>query len=114
MKPIETKPPVHMACDAPIEGAADDLYAEHEDDHDHGPDHAVQAMSDAHQAAQGLRLPLFWFTDHRVRTRYRIPHYELGRLVRFRMQELEAWVAQNKVSPRPLAAQDADETGLAQ
>jgi len=114
MKPIDTKHPAIMACDAPTEGAADDLSAEHEDDHDPDPDHSAPGMSDARQAAQGLRLPLFWFTDHRVRTRYRIPHYELGRLVRFRMQELEAWVAQNKVSPRPLAAQDADETGLAQ
>ena len=112
MKPIDTKPPGYMACESHSEGAADELYAEYEDDHDH--DHSTPGMSDARQAAQGLRLPLFWFTDHRVRTRYRIPHYELGRLVRFRMQELEAWVAQNKVSPRPLGAQDADETGLAQ
>ena len=48
-------------------------------------------MIDARQAAHALGLPFYWFSERRMRTAKRIPHYLLGNLVRFRLAELEAW-----------------------
>lgn len=64
-------------------------------------DHSIQtqpvntdaSMIDAKQAATALRLPYYWFADHNMRTKYRIPHYLLGGLVRYRLSELIAWAA---------------------
>ena len=64
-------------------------------------DHSIQtqpvatgeSMIDAKQAAAALRLPYYWFADHTMRAKYRIPHYLLGGLVRYRLSELIAWVA---------------------
>ena len=53
-------------------------------------------MIDAKQAAAALRLPYYWFADHAMRSKYRIPHYLLGGLVRYRMSELSAWAASSK------------------
>ena len=52
-------------------------------------------MSDAHQASAALSLPYYWFADPRMRSKFRIPHYLLGGLVRFRMSELFHWAAQS-------------------
>ena len=54
----------------------------------------TEPMIDAKQAACALRLPLYWFGDPKMRTKHRIPHYLLGGLVRFRMNELSTWAAQ--------------------
>jgi len=51
----------------------------------------VETMIDACQAASALRLPYYWFSHCTVRTTKRIPHYVLGRLVRFRLSELTVW-----------------------
>ena len=64
-------------------------------------DHSIQKQSvatdepmiDAKQAAAALRLPYYWFADHTMRAKYRIPHYLLGGLVRYRLSELIAWAA---------------------
>ena len=55
----------------------------------------IDPMVDAKAAAAALRLPYYWFADQAMRSRYRIPHYLLGGLVRYRMSELQAWAAQN-------------------
>ena len=52
-----------------------------------------EPMIDAKQAAAALRLPYYWFADNSMRAKYRIPHYLLGGLVRYRMSELSAWAA---------------------
>jgi len=44
---------------------------------------AVEPMIDAKQAAASLRLPYYWFADPAMRSKYRIPHYLLGGLVRY-------------------------------
>jgi hypothetical protein len=49
------------------------------------------AMIDAKQAAAALRLPYYWFADSAMRAKYRIPHYLMGGLVRYRLSELSAW-----------------------
>jgi hypothetical protein len=69
----------------------------------------VEPMIDAKQAAAALRLPYYWFADHAMRTKYRIPHYLMGGLVRYRLSELSAWAA------RSAAAQgrNADDAGAA-
>ena len=55
----------------------------------------IETMSDAHQASAALSLPYYWFADPRMRSKFRIPHYLLGGLVRFRMSELFHWAAQS-------------------
>ena len=55
----------------------------------------VEPMIDAKQAAAALRLPYYWFADPAMRARYRIPHYLIGALVRYRLSELSAWAARN-------------------
>jgi len=58
----------------------------------------AEPMVDAKQAACALRLPLYWFADQKLRAKYRIPHYLMGGLVRFRMAELSAWAANSRVA----------------
>lgn len=66
-----------------------------------------EPMVDAKQAAAALRLPYYWFSDPSMRARYRIPHYLLGGLVRYRMSELSAWASSN--APRGRDASGGDE-----
>ena len=71
------------------------------------PANAIEPMIDAKQAAAALRLPYYWFSDHAMRSKYRIPHYLMGGLVRYRLSELSAWAARSTaVQGRP--AGDAD------
>jgi hypothetical protein len=55
-----------------------------------------ETMIDAKQAAAALRLPYYWFADHSMRAKYRIPHYLMGGLVRYRLSELSAWATHNQ------------------
>ena len=57
----------------------------------HTSANAIEPMIDAKQAAAALRLPYYWFADHAMRTKYRIPHYLMGGLVRYRLSDLSAW-----------------------
>ena len=59
------------------------------------PIEQVEPMIDAKQAAAALRLPYYWFADHAMRTKYRIPHYLMGGLVRYRLSELSNWAMQS-------------------
>ena len=71
------------------------------------PATGIEPMIDAKQAAAALRLPYYWFADHAMRTKYRIPHYLMGGLVRYRLSELSAWATRtNAVQGRD--SQDAD------
>ena len=54
-----------------------------------------ELMIDAKESSVALRLPLYWFSDPAMRAKYRIPHYLIGGLVRYRMSELHAWAASN-------------------
>lgn len=62
----------------------------------------AEPMIDAKQAAAALRLPYYWFADPAMRAKYRIPHYLIGALVRYRLSELSTWAA------RSAAVQDRD------
>lgn len=58
----------------------------------------IEPMIDAKQAAAALRLPYYWFADHAMRARYRIPHYLMGGLVRYRLSELALWASQTSAA----------------
>lgn len=58
-------------------------------------DNTEESMIDARQASYALHLPYYWFAMPKMRAAKRIPHYQLSRLVRFRMSELMAWHRQN-------------------
>ncbi len=60
-----------------------------------GSELLAEPMVDARVAAVSLRLPHYWFSDPAMRDRYRIPHYLLGGLVRYRMSELYAWASKH-------------------
>jgi len=68
-----------------------------------------EPMIDAREAAVALRLPYYWFADHKMRTRYRIPHYLMGGLLRFRRDELHTWAASNP-APQAGASQEGGRT----
>ncbi len=55
-------------------------------------------MIDAKEAAAALRLPYYWFADQAMRAKYKIPHYIMGGLVRYRSAELAVWAQANKQS----------------
>ncbi|MBU3899217.1 MAG: hypothetical protein KJ614_09860 [Gammaproteobacteria bacterium] len=73
-------------------------------------------MIDAKQAACALRLPLYWFGDPKMRAKHRIPHYLLGGLVRFRMNELSTWAANSSAAgdsdAEPQESEGASHDGL--
>ena len=47
---------------------------------------------DANVAAYTLNLPMYYLTNATKRAKLGIPHYHLGRMVRFKLSELTAWV----------------------
>ena len=56
----------------------------------------VEPMVDGPQAAHALNLPLYYFTKPQTRKARQIPFYRIGRAIRFRLSELEAWSAQHR------------------
>ncbi|WP_045770427.1 hypothetical protein [Xanthomonas albilineans] len=64
------------------------------------PVESIEPMVDAKYAAAALRLPYYWFSDQAMRNKYRIPHYLLGGLVRYRLSELSAWAARSTLVQR--------------
>jgi len=58
-------------------------------------DDAAETMIDARQASYALHLPYYWFADPQMRKAKKIPHYQLSRLVRFRVSELLEWQRRN-------------------
>ena len=51
-----------------------------------------ECLVDASEAAHCLNLPRHLLTHPKERQRLGIPHYRVGKLVRFKLQELEAWM----------------------
>jgi hypothetical protein len=39
-----------------------------------------------------MNLPMYYLTNAAQRAKLGIPHYHLGRMVRFKLSELTAWV----------------------
>ena len=63
-----------------------------------------ECLVDASEAAHCLNLPMYLLTHPKERQRLGIPHYRVGKLVRFKPAELEAWI----VAQQPSREGDAD------
>ena len=56
-------------------------------------DHVLgEKLVDARSAAMSLNLPTYWLSQAKERQQRRIPHYRVGKLVRFKLGELLAWM----------------------
>jgi hypothetical protein len=51
-----------------------------------------ERLVDAREAAHCLNLPLYLLTHPSERARLQVPHYRVGKLVRFKIHELIDWV----------------------
>jgi hypothetical protein len=51
-----------------------------------------EALIDTRQAALMFNLPLYWLSQAKERQQRRIPHYRVGKLLRFKPGELQAWM----------------------
>ncbi|MFX3544405.1 helix-turn-helix domain-containing protein [Ralstonia mannitolilytica] len=51
-----------------------------------------EQLIDVRQAALMFNLPSYWLSQAKERAQRRIPHYRVGKLVRFKPNELEAWI----------------------
>lgn len=51
-----------------------------------------EKLVDARSAAMTLNLPLHWLVQKQQRKRRGIPHYRVGKLVRFKLDELMVWM----------------------
>ncbi len=51
-----------------------------------------EKLVDARSAAMSLNLPLHWLAQKQQRKQRGIPHYRVGKLVRFKLGELLAWM----------------------
>ena len=51
-----------------------------------------EQLIDVRQAALMFNLPSYWLSQAKERKARRIPHYRVGKLVRFKPAELEAWI----------------------
>lgn len=58
---------------------------------------SMETMVSPRQAADLMPLPRYWFTSPQLRARYRMPHYLLVGLVRFRLSELTTWASQRAI-----------------
>lgn len=52
-----------------------------------------EQLIDVRQAALMFNLPSYWLSQAKERRARRIPHYRVGKLVRFKSNELEYWIA---------------------
>jgi len=56
------------------------------------PHVASEPFVDAREAAYTMNLPMYYMTNARQRTKLRLPHYHIGRMVRFKLSELALWL----------------------
>jgi len=51
-----------------------------------------ERLVDAREAAHCLNLQMYLLTHPKERDRLRVPHYRVGKLVRFKLDELMVWM----------------------
>lgn len=51
-----------------------------------------ERLVDAREAAHCLNLQMYLLTHPKERVRLQVPHYRVGKLVRFKLGELMAWM----------------------
>ena len=57
-----------------------------------------EQLIDVRQAALMFNLPSYWLSQAKERKQRRIPHYRVGKLVRFKPAEMEAWIVGQQAS----------------
>lgn len=57
-----------------------------------------EQLIDTRQAALMFNLPSYWLSQVKERKARGIPHYRVGKLVRFKPNELEAWIVAQQAS----------------
>ena len=62
-----------------------------------------EQLIDSRQAALMFNLPSYWLSQAKERRQRRIPHYRVGKLVRFKPNELEAWIVAQQASGKEVA-----------
>lgn len=53
----------------------------------------AEPLVDAREAAYTMNLPMYYLTNAAQRDKLGIPYYRIGRMIRFKLSELEAWLA---------------------
>jgi hypothetical protein len=52
----------------------------------------TERLVDAREAAYCLKVPIYLLTHPKERHRLGLPHYRVGKMVRFKVSELMAWM----------------------
>ncbi len=52
----------------------------------------TERLVDAREAAYCLKVPIYLLTHPKERQRIGLPHYRVGKMVRFKVSELMAWM----------------------
>jgi predicted Zn-dependent protease len=52
----------------------------------------TERLVDAREAAYCLKVPIYLLTHPKERQRLSLPHYRVGKMVRFKVSELMAWM----------------------
>lgn len=52
----------------------------------------TERLVDAREAAYCLKVPIYLLTHPKERQRLCLPHYRVGKMVRFKVSELMAWM----------------------
>ena len=52
----------------------------------------TERLVDAREAAYCLKVPIYLLTHPKERQRLGLPHYRVGKMVRFKVSELMAWM----------------------
>ncbi len=62
-----------------------------------------ERLVDAQEAAHCLNVPLYLLTHPEERQRLGVPHYRVGKLVRFKVRELMRWIESQQRFRREVA-----------
>jgi hypothetical protein len=71
-----------------------------------------ERLVNAREAALCLNLPMHWLTQPKVRHRLGLPHYLVGKLVRFKLNELADWINAQQTQLSVEAAGEGADAGL--
>jgi hypothetical protein len=71
-----------------------------------------ERLIDAREAAVKLNLPIHWLTCAKQRRRRGVPHYRVGKLLRFKLSELVAWMNDPQAPENGAASLEGADAGL--
>lgn len=71
-----------------------------------------ERLIDAREVALVLNLPLYWLTHAKERQRLGMPHYRVGKLVRFKLEELITWIEDQQEPAADALQPEGSDAGL--